>query len=94
MRFKAKVDGNHEEIVQALRKAGCQVLSLAAVGHGCPDLLCLRSLRLYLLEIKDGSLSPSRRKLTPDQEVFHSLWPVKIVTSIEEALAATGCIEP
>jgi hypothetical protein len=38
-RRAAKVDANHSAIVEALRKVGCKVLSLAANGKGCPDLL-------------------------------------------------------
>lgn len=93
MRLRGKTDDNQNEIVLALREAGCQVLSLAALGAGVPDLLVLRGLRIYMLEVKDGSKSVSRQRLTPDQVRFHALWPVvKVVTSVEEALAAVGAI--
>jgi len=86
MRTAAKVDTNQGDIVRALRKAGCNVLSLAAVGNGCPDLLACRAEQLHLLEIKDGDKSASRRKLTPHQIQFHAAWPVHIVTTEIEAL--------
>ena len=35
----ARVDDNHVAVVEALRKAGAMVQSLAAVGDGVPDLL-------------------------------------------------------
>ena len=94
MRKRGKVDDNQNEIVQALRQTGgCQVLSLAALGAGVPDLLCYRALHLYLLEIKDGRKPLSRQKLTPDQINFHRLWPVHVVTSVDEALKAVGVIK-
>lgn len=95
MRRAAKVDDNHAEIVKALRGAGCGVVSLAAVGNGCPDLLVHEPLfpwAHFLMEVKDGSKSPSKRKLTPEQARFHAAWKgwIHVVTSPSEALAAVG----
>ena len=98
MRRAAKIDSNQRTIVSALRKAGCEVLSLAAVGNGCPDLLVhrwhtpgrLKLAGLYMLEIKDGNKPPSKRKLTPHQIKFRERWPVQVVCSEEEALKAVG----
>lgn len=100
MRRAAKVDGNQGEIVEALRKAGCSVQCLHAVGGGVPDLLVGRKTYFgagrtnLLLEVKDGRLSPSRRQLTPEQEDWHAEWrgSVVVVTSVEEALRAVGAI--
>ena len=91
-RRAAKVDENQASIVFALRQAGCRVCSTAALGDGFPDLLVYRPAieRLFLLEIKDGGKSPSRRKLTADQVKFHQEFPVQIVTSVDEALRAVG----
>ena len=86
----ARVDANHKAIVEALRRAGCAVLSLAAVGQGVPDLLVYVRGRLWLLEIKDGEKAPSRRKLTEAQERFRQVWPVELVESVDEALLALG----
>ena len=90
MRRAAKIDDNQRSIVRALRRAGCQVMSLAAVGNGCPDLIVYRAGQLTLIEIKDGSKPPSRQRLTPHQQQFHRDWPVQIVTSEAEALGAVG----
>jgi hypothetical protein len=81
MRRAARVDANHAEIVAAFRACGCQVLDLSRVGGGCPDLLVSsRGGRcLFLVEVKDGAKSPSRRKLTPLEAEFHTLWTVHIV---------------
>lgn len=92
MRRNAKVDDNQQEIVRCLRQAGCNVLSLAAVGQGCPDLLVYRHATglLYMLEVKDGDKPPSRQRLTPHQVKFHETWPVKVVKNIDEAFIAVG----
>lgn len=86
MRRAARTDQNHLSIVKVLRQMGCEVLSLAAVGKGCPDLLVCRGHRLALAEVKDGDKCPSAQKLTPDQVAFHSRWPVHVVTNTEEAV--------
>jgi Holliday junction resolvase len=90
MRLAARTDRNQTAIVAALRKSGCQVLSLAGIGNGCPDLLACRADQVFLLEIKDGKKSPSRQKLTPQQIKFHEHWPVHLVRNECEALVAVG----
>ena len=94
MRRAAKVDDNHTEIIEALRMLGCSVVSLAAVGNGVPDILVGRAEtgRNYLLEIKDGSKSPSRRKLTKDQVEFLGMWKghAVVVCDVYEAMEAVG----
>jgi hypothetical protein len=88
VRRAAKVDANQSEIVTALRRVGCSVQSLAAVGKGVPDLLVGLRSRNYLIEVKDGSKPPSARKLTDDQEQWHRKWAGQVltVTSAEDAL--------
>ncbi len=66
------------------------------VGKGFPDLVVLFMDRVHLLEIKDGSLPPSKRKLTPDEKKFHQQWEsscVHVVNNYDEALIAIG-IDP
>lgn len=87
VRRAGKVDGNHGEVMQALRGLGCVVKSLAAVGGGFPDLLVGFRGVLVLLEVKDGSLPPSKRKLTTDQAEFVATWPATyVVESPDEAV--------
>lgn len=98
MRLRAKIDDNQNLIVDLLRDSGCQVLSLAPMGRGCADLLvgkeyrrcptCGETWRLKLLEVKDGSKPPSKRKLTPHQVLFHQNWPVIVVENEIQALQA------
>jgi Holliday junction resolvase len=93
MRRAARIDANQREIVKALRKSGCEVLSLAALGEGAPDLLVSRSGVLYLCEVKDGHKFASQQKLTKHQISFHQRWPVVVVNSIESALQAVGVLK-
>lgn len=96
MRLKPKIDGNQTEVVTALRAIGCTVHSLAACGHGMPDLLVGYRGRTTLLEVKDGSLPPSKRALTPDQAAWHAEWrgdQVRVVTDRVGALACVSGVE-
>ena len=96
MRLAAKVDANQAEIVRVLRDARCTVQHLHMVGNGCPDVLVFSPYagRMVLLEIKDGSQPPSRRKLTKAEARFHATWPadVHIVSSPDDALRAVGAL--
>jgi Holliday junction resolvase len=96
MRRAAKIDANQEAVVIALRAAGAQVQSLAAVGKGVPDLLCQYKGTFYLIEVKDGQKPPSQRKLTEDQVKWHSEWEsafLGVVESPDEALKFIGAIK-
>ena len=94
MRKYGRVDGNQREIVQAFRQVGCSVALTHELGDGFPDLVIGKAdrngrRRALLVEIKDGSLPPSKRALTPEEAEFHAQWrgPIAIVHSVEEALA-------
>ena len=52
MRRNARVDKNHSEVVEAFRKMGASVLSLAPLGRGIPDLLVAIGGVTWLIEIK------------------------------------------
>lgn len=86
MRRAAKTDGNHTEIVTALRNAGFSVRSTAAISDGFPDAVAGYGGRTFLLEFKDGSKPPSARKLTPDQVKFRAEWKgdYTVLESVED----------
>lgn len=88
VRRAARVDGNHAAIMLALRAIGASVADTSAVGQGFPDLVVGLRGRNWLIELKDGSLSPSRRALTPAQVEFKATWRGQwaVVTSPDEAL--------
>lgn len=88
---KAKVDDNQKIIVQALRRAGHFVQSLATIGAGCPDLLVgTRYGKWLVLEVKDGDKVPSKRTLTTPEIrwilAVENRAPVYVVESVEQAL--------
>ena len=95
-RRASRVDDNHAAIVRTLRGVGASVISLAAVGSGCPDLLVGYRRVNYLLEAKDDAKPPSARKRTPAQRKFAETWrgTHALVNNPEEALLAIGAISP
>lgn len=96
MRRAAKIDANHTQVVSALEAAGASVQSLAALGKGVPDLLVGFRNVTILMEIKDGSKSASRQKLTEDQLKWHGSWkggPLTVVDGPEAALRMIGVIK-
>jgi len=92
MRTAARVDDNHSEIVDALRSVGATVLDLSRVGKGCPDILVGHRSANYLMEIKDGQKTASRKTLTPQQREFFATWAghAIVVETVDEALRALG----
>jgi hypothetical protein len=83
----AKIDLNQPAIVDALRKVGVSVVSLASVGNGIPDLLAAKNDKVWLIEVKGP-----KGKLTPAQVEFMSTWPgvVHIVRNVDDALRLVG----
>lgn len=84
-----KVDDNHKQIVDALRKIpGVTVFSTHTMGKGVPDIVVGYCGLNYLFEIKDGKKAPSQQKLTPLEVKFFDTWTgqVKVATSIHDIL--------
>jgi len=96
MTYALKVDANQPEIVRVLRGSGCTVQHIHMVGRGCPDLIVYSPFlqRMILMELKDGTLPPSKRGLTKAERRWHEDWPadVFIVHSVEEALRVVGAL--
>ena len=86
LRRAAKIDGNQNAIRDALEAMGVFVESLAAVGNGCPDLLCIVPQATYLLECKmpGGTYRPKQKEW--HEKARHR---VHIVYDIESAIAIT-----
>lgn len=89
-----KVDRNQPEIVHALRRAGASVQSLASVGKGCPDLAVGLKGQTWLIEIKDWQQPPSRKRLSPDEKLWHQSWQghVAVAETVEDALRIVGLL--
>lgn len=93
MSYRKRVDGNHSEVIAALRKAGWRVKDTSRYGDGFPDALARRGDVLLFIEIKDGAKSLSRRQLTDEEAEFVTWfgeWPVRasyrVVLSAEDAV--------
>ena len=86
VRRAAKIDATQAEIVKTLKSHGCEVISLAGVGNGVPDLLVMECDapgwgRLVLVECKTGT-----GKLRPSQQrIIDAGWPVVVLRSAAEA---------
>jgi Holliday junction resolvase len=64
-----RTDKRHADCVKALRALGCSVVSLAAVGRGCPDLILGFARRTYLIELKTDNAKPRKNQID-----WHSAW--------------------
>jgi hypothetical protein len=85
-----RVDANHASIAACLRACGVRVQSLAGVGDGVPDLLCLFRGRLFLVEVKNPAQAPNKQRLRETQEKWHAEWadaPLYIASSLEDAVS-------
>ena len=80
MRLSARKDANQTAIAETFRALGCSVEFLHRVGQGVPDLLVGICGANYLVEVKDGSKSPSRRRLTDDEAEWHERWKGQVCT--------------
>lgn len=84
MRKHGRVDQNHKDVVAAFRALGAEVISLADLGGGVPDLLVGLDGASYLVEVKQP-----RGTLRPDQEAFMEIWPapVSVVRDVDDVIA-------
>lgn len=87
LRRASKIDANQPEIVKALRKLGYSVLHVHQLKN-CFDILVGAKGKNYAFEIKDGSLPPSKKKLTPGEKDFFETWQgqVNVAESLEDIL--------
>lgn len=88
MRRAAKIDVNQPIIVDTFRKLGWSWMHCHELGKGRPDGIAGKNGFNILVEIKDGSLPPSARKLTADETKFHKEWrgDIKIIASIDDVI--------
>jgi hypothetical protein len=83
-----KVDNNQYEIIKIARKMGFSVAVTSMVKHGFTDAVFGLFGLNFLVEIKNGKLSPSRKKLTFMEENFHERWKgsIHIIYSPEDVI--------
>lgn len=89
-----RVDANQPEIVARLREVGASVTPTHEIGRGFPDLAVGFRGITYLVEVKDGSKPPSKRRLTPDEQEWHETWrgQVAIIETVDDALRLIGVL--
>lgn len=88
MRVNPRKDNNHAIIVDAIRKAGGDVLDTSALGHGIPDLIVMTKVGIQLAEIKNPQTQYGKR-LSKYQVKWATEWkgPIYILRTIEDAIA-------
>lgn len=73
---------------------GCSVADTSALGDGFGDIVIgFRGVN-FIIEIKDGAKSPSRRKLTKAETDFHQTWTgqIAVAESLDDCLRVIGVI--
>ena len=91
MRHAKRVDANHSQLRDDLRKLGWEVLDLSGAGDGIPDLaVSIAPGKPHFLEIKDGKKPLSAQALTKAQERWRAIaWQITSkVRNLEEATQA------
>lgn len=94
MRAK-KIDSNQPTIVKQLRALHISVRVTSMVGDGFTDLVLGFRSQNFLIELKDPSRPPSKRKLTPDEQEFFDSWrgQVNKCETLEEILVVIGLVK-
>ena len=74
--YANRTDDNHRPVVDELRAImpEASVFDASGTGGGFPDLVVGWRGMNYLFELKDGSKSPGKRKLTKAQAALHARW--------------------
>jgi hypothetical protein len=96
MKYGAKKDANHHEIVDALQKAGAYVLDMSHVGKGFPDLIVGFQSKTILMEIKNPKTAYGKKGLNKNQLKWKEHWSggaYCVADSAEAALRMIGVIK-
>lgn len=90
MRRAARTDGNQSDVVGHLRRLGFSVAITSGLGAGFPDLVIGRGGRNWLIELKDPAQPLCKRRLTPDEQLWHQAWRGQVATAetVDEILEA------
>ena len=80
-----RTDKNHKQIVRAFRDLGWYVLDISQLKKCC-DLLVAKHRITVAVEVKDGTASKSKQKLTEGEKKFKEEWKGHywIITSLAE----------
>ena len=69
----AKKDRNHQQVVKLFKALGWSVLDVAQLKKCC-DLFVSKNKITVAIEVKDGTLAPSRQRLTDGEQLFADNW--------------------
>ncbi len=88
IRRAAKVDENQGDLVDKIRSMGVSVAITSGAHDGFTDLVIGFGGITVLVEVKDGSKEPARRKLTPQQVTFHQSFKgaITVIENEEQAI--------
>ncbi len=86
-----RVDGNQDDIIEAIEKIGAKVTSMSQVGNGVADLLVSFRQRWFVMEVKmpKGKLKDAQRTWIGAQRA-----PVVTVKSPLEAVTFLQQVRP
>lgn len=84
----ARIDRNQPEVVEAFRRLGFSVLIISQLKDCCDIFISKGKDKTAAVEIKDGLLPPSRRRLTSGEREFRYGWKGHyfIVESIDDVM--------
>ena len=88
-RRAAKTDANQQELVEVMRNMGVSVEITSSAHDGMTDLVVGYGGIAVLVEVKDGSKVPSKRKLTAAQVKFHGGFKgaITVIETVDQAIA-------
>jgi hypothetical protein len=91
-RYAAQRDANHSQVRDGLRDCGFEAEDIGGLGGGIGDILCRHrgTGRVRFFEVKDGTKSASRKKLTPAEKRMQALLGdlYVVVETLQEAVRA------
>jgi hypothetical protein len=86
-RWGRRQDSNHAQVLEALARAGLDVLDTSrCAGLGC-DAIVWRGDRFRLIEVKDAAKRPSARRLTDAEARLRLRYPRVYRVVTDEATA-------
>lgn len=85
---RARKDANHAEIEDLLRSLGFKTKDVSPMKEFVDIVAKLHGV-IVLIEVKDGSKPPSKRKLTDDERAFHEYWgdDIRVIETREDVFA-------
>lgn len=93
MRKRGKSDSNQKKVIKMLRCIpGVTVKVTSSLGDGFGDFLVGYRKVNYLIELKNDAMIKSKRRLTKDEEKFHSEWTgqIDVCETFEDCLSVIG----